>query len=91
LCEEKKKEENERWEREVEGVKRESQGWGIVNKERKKWKRINEGIKIEENYFKGLLGVVEGRVVQETDRRGRREVWRNGVEEGGNQKNPEKG
>jgi len=74
ICEEKKKEENLRWEREVEGVRREGQVWGIVNKERKKWKGINEGIKMEEweIYFKGLLGGIERRVVQGTDKKGRR-------------------
>jgi len=76
LCEEKKREENERWELDVEGVRRESQVWEIINKERKIWKGINEEIKIEEweNYFKGVLGGVKGRVVQGPERRGRREV-----------------
>jgi len=48
---------------------------GIVNRERRKWKGINEDIKIEEweNHFKRLLGGVEGRVVQGTDRKGSRE------------------
>jgi len=64
-------------EREVEGVKWESQVWEIVNRERRKWKGINEEIKIEEweNRFKRLLGGVEGSVVQGTDRRGSRE-WK---------------
>jgi len=72
LCEEKKKKENERWEGEIEGVRWESQVWGIINRERRKWKGANEDIKIEEweEYFKRLLGGVEGRVVQGMDRRG---------------------
>jgi len=48
LCEQKKKEENEKWEKEVKRVKWESQVWGIVNRERRKWKGIKEDIKIEE-------------------------------------------
>jgi len=75
ICEEKKREENERWEREVEEARVEEQVWGIVNRERKRWKGINEDIKMEEweEYFKELLGGVERRVVQGKNRRGRRE------------------
>jgi len=75
ICEEKKRDENERWEREVEEARVEGQVWGIVNRERKRWKGINEDIKMEEweEYFKELLGDVERRVVQGEDRRGRRE------------------
>jgi len=36
------KEENERWEREVEKARVEGQVWGIVNMERKRWNGINE-------------------------------------------------
>jgi len=42
MCEGKKKEENERWEREVEEARvEEDQVWGIVNRKRKRWKGIN--------------------------------------------------
>lgn len=57
-CEGKKREEVERWEREIKEVRTEAQAWKIVNRERKRRKRINEGIEVEEwdGYFKGLLG-----------------------------------
>jgi len=73
MCKRKKKE--ERWEREMEKAIVEGQVWGIVNRERKRWKGINEDIKMEEweEYFKGLLGGVERRVVQGEDRREGRE------------------
>ncbi|KYN12238.1 hypothetical protein ALC57_15590, partial [Trachymyrmex cornetzi] len=74
LCGNKKKEENERWERKVEGAKNEGQVWEIVNRERKKWKGINKGIEMREweEYFKELLGGVEWRVVRgEGERRSR--------------------
>ncbi|KYN24369.1 hypothetical protein ALC57_04031, partial [Trachymyrmex cornetzi] len=65
LCEAKKKEDNERWERKVEGAKEEKQVWDIVNGERKRWRGINKGIEMQEweVYFKDLLGGVEGRVI----------------------------
>lgn len=45
LCEAKKKEENERWEKEVERTKNE-EVWEIINR---KWKkRINKGIEMRE-------------------------------------------
>lgn len=58
LCEGKKKEENEKWERRAMEVKRESKVWELINRERKKRARINEGIEMEEwkEYFMGLLG-----------------------------------
>lgn len=58
LCERKKREENERWEKVVEVAKQEGQVWEVVNRERKKWKRINEQIEEREweEYFKNLLG-----------------------------------
>ena len=64
MCEEKRKEELERWEKELEGVRTEGQVWKVVNRERKRRKRVNEGIKMEawEEHFKGLLGGVEWRV-----------------------------
>jgi len=40
LCEENKRKENERWEREMEGVRWESQVWRIINRERRKWKGV---------------------------------------------------
>ncbi|XP_076291061.1 uncharacterized protein LOC143214209 [Lasioglossum baleicum] len=64
MCEGKKKEEREKWERELEGVKTERQVWNIVNRERKKRNRVYEGIKMEEwdEHFRGILGGVEWRV-----------------------------
>ena len=64
LCEEKRKKEVERWERELEGVRTEAQVWKVVNRERGGRSRVNERIKIEEwnEYFRGLLGGVEWRV-----------------------------
>ena len=63
-CEEKKRGEVEKWEKEVVGAKTEGQVWKVVNWERKRRRRIEEGIKMEEweEYFKGLLGGVEWRV-----------------------------
>ncbi|KYN27434.1 hypothetical protein ALC57_03143 [Trachymyrmex cornetzi] len=71
-----KKNENERWERKVEGAKNERQVWEIVNKKRKKWKGINKGIGMREweEYFKELLGEVEGRVIREKSEKGRQEM-----------------
>ncbi|KYN12428.1 hypothetical protein ALC57_15395 [Trachymyrmex cornetzi] len=48
LCEAKKREENERWERKVEVARNESQVWEIVNGERKRRKEINKGIEMKE-------------------------------------------
>lgn len=48
LCEQKKKEETERWEKEAEQVRKESEIWEIVNRDRKKRKGINEEIEEEE-------------------------------------------
>ncbi|KYN22347.1 hypothetical protein ALC57_05252 [Trachymyrmex cornetzi] len=58
LCEAKKKEENDKWERKVEGARSERQVWEIVNGERKRSKGINKGIGMREweEYFKDLLG-----------------------------------
>ncbi|KYN11482.1 hypothetical protein ALC57_16362 [Trachymyrmex cornetzi] len=54
LCEAKKRKENERWERKVEGARNECQVWEIVNGERKKRKGIYNGIEMKEweEYFK---------------------------------------
>lgn len=43
LCERKKKEENDRWEKQVVEARRENEVWEIINRERKKRKEINEG------------------------------------------------
>lgn len=66
LCEEKKREETERWEKEAEQVRREGEVWEIVNRGRKKRKGINEEIEEEEwkEHFMRLLGGVENRVVE---------------------------
>ena len=81
LCDEKKKEENDRWERKAAEVKRETEVWEIVNGERKGRKGINEEIELEEwrRYFIKLLGGVEDRVVRE-------EEWRKGERKGGRKK-----
>jgi len=65
MCERKKKEENERWERKAEEATRESEVWEIINKERKR-RRINEGIGMSEwrEQFMRVLGGVEERVVR---------------------------
>lgn len=44
----KKKEETERWEKEAEQIRKESEVWEIVNRGRKKRKEINEEIEEEE-------------------------------------------
>jgi len=46
-------------------VKSEEMVWEVVNKDRKRRKRINEGIEMGEwkEYFKGVMGGVEGRVI----------------------------
>src|SRR5436190_6586989 len=71
LCDEKKKEENDRWERKAAEVKRETEVWEIVNGERKGRKGINKEIELEEwrGSFIKLLGGVENRVVREEERK----------------------
>ena len=79
MCVEKKKEELERWEKELEGVRTEGQVWKVLKRERKRRRRVNEGIKMEiwEEHFKGLLGGVEWRVKRgEEGRGGRMGRWR---------------
>ncbi|KYN22002.1 hypothetical protein ALC57_05614 [Trachymyrmex cornetzi] len=73
LYEAKKKEDNKRWERKVEGAKEEKQVWEIVNGERKRWIGMNKGIKMHEweVYFKDLGGVEE-RVISGKGERGSR-------------------
>lgn len=60
-----KKQKNLRWERQIEETKREGQIWEVVNKERKGRKEVNREIGMEkwEEYFRGLLRGVEGRVL----------------------------
>lgn len=66
LCERKKKEEGERWAEVVKNAKTEGQVWEVINRERRKGGGIDERIKMEEwaEYFRGLMGGVEGRVVR---------------------------
>lgn len=78
LCDRKKKEENEKWERRVSEASRESDIWGIINWERKNRKRVSERIGMEEweDYFVGLLrggggGGKSGGQGEETGRNGR--------------------
>jgi len=66
MCEKKRKEENDRWEKMARKAKTEEQVWEVVNRERKRRRGINEKIKEEEwvEYFKKALGGVEERVVR---------------------------
>ena len=66
LIEKKKKEENEKWEKEIRHVKTEGQVWEVVKRERKRRKGIDESIRLEEwkEYFRGLLGGVDTKVVK---------------------------
>lgn len=48
MCERKKREENDRWEKKAAEVKRERDVWEIVNIERDRRKKINERIEMEE-------------------------------------------
>jgi len=78
LCERKKREESERWEKKIKGTRREKDVWEIVNRERGGRKRVNEEIGTKEwkEYFMRLLGGKEGRVVRGTggsERRGEEE------------------
>lgn len=58
MCERKKREENDRWEKEAEQVRSERDVWAIVNRGRRKRKRVNENIEEKEwrDYFMRLLG-----------------------------------
>lgn len=47
-CEEKKKRERERWEREIEEIRSEKDVWKVVNKGRRKRKKVREGIEMGE-------------------------------------------
>lgn len=65
----KRREENEKWVKEVGEIKTEGQVWVVVGRERRR-RMVNEGISMEEwdGFFSGLLGGVEGRVVRGTGR-----------------------
>lgn len=56
LCEKKRKD-NEKWERKVMEAGRESEVWEVVTIKRRRTKRVNENIKRKnwENYFMRLL------------------------------------
>jgi len=75
ICERKKREENERWEKEAKEARTEVQVWSIVNRERKKWKGINKDIESEEweRYFREMLG---GRKKGSKGRRSEEEIKR---------------
>ncbi|KMQ85641.1 hypothetical protein RF55_15674 [Lasius niger] len=65
LCLRKKGEENERWEKLAQEARTEGQVWEIVRRERRKGEGgSGEGIEMREwnDYFKELLGGVEGKV-----------------------------
>lgn len=47
LCDRKKREENERWEKPVAKARREEDVWEVVNRQRKRRKEMNEGIEME--------------------------------------------
>lgn len=47
LCDKKKREENERWEKPMTEARREEDVWEVVNRQRKKRKEMNEGIEME--------------------------------------------
>lgn len=53
MLENKRKKENERWEKEITEIRKEGQVWEVVNRERVK-KRINEGFDMGEweRYFR---------------------------------------
>lgn len=78
-CEEKKEQQNKRFEKEVEKARTEEEVWKIVNRERKRWKGLNEEIEMSEwkNHFMELLGGVEKRV-----RKGKKEGREEDEEEG---------
>ncbi|XP_067207866.1 golgin subfamily A member 6-like protein 22 [Linepithema humile] len=75
LCERKRKEENEKWGKKAREVKRESEVWEIINRERKRRVRINDGIEMEEwkEYFMRLLKGAERKVVKGNGRRKKEE------------------
>jgi len=73
LCESKKKEENDRWERKAKVIRREGDVWEIIKYERTKKNGMVEGIEMEEwrRYFMGLLGGVEMKAVMGEGRKTR--------------------
>lgn len=48
MCEQKKREENDKWEKEAEQVRSERDVWEIMNRGRRKRKRVNENIEEKE-------------------------------------------
>lgn len=78
LCERRKREENIRWKRKAEKVRREGKMWEIVNRERWKRRTINKDIGWEEwkKHYMILLGGVKDRVI-----RGKGRDMRGGDEE----------
>lgn len=57
LCERKKKEENDRWKKQVVEARRENEVWEIINRERKKRKGINEGDgRVESTLYEVIRG-----------------------------------
>ncbi|KZC05357.1 hypothetical protein WN55_05906 [Dufourea novaeangliae] len=74
LCEEKKREENEKWEREVEKARTEGGIWQIINREKRRRAITNEDITPKEwkSYFVRTLGGVE-RKAGRGDKEGRDE------------------
>lgn len=66
LCKRRKREENLKWEKKAEKVRREEEIWEIVNRKRRKRKKINESIGWKEwkEHFMRLLEGVEERMVR---------------------------
>lgn len=64
MCEEKKKERNERWKRKITRVMKESEVWEIINRERGRRKRVSDEIEMNEwrEHFMRLLGGVDNKV-----------------------------
>jgi len=84
LCERKRREENERFEREAEKVRNESEVWRVINRERKHRKGVNKDIGMEEwrKYFKEVLGGMERRVRKKNEEgRRRKEEKEEGMRE----------
>ncbi|XP_011861973.1 PREDICTED: uncharacterized protein LOC105558726, partial [Vollenhovia emeryi] len=66
LCEQKRKEETDRWEKEAEQVKKENEVWKIVHRGRKRRIGINKEIEEEDwkAHFMRLLGGVDNRITE---------------------------
>lgn len=67
LCEKKKKDANDRWIEEVEKIREERKVCEVINSESKRRKGVSSEIEEGEwkEYFMGLLGGVEGKVMME--------------------------